>query len=135
MERLNLNGYQRSRPTLGELRTINEQINELPAVGSEVFIYENVLLPERAKRKTGLVTQYLPSDSYRNAFGEPLTFKVDSYTKGIETPLDDDNWISLIKESKSSTLYRTSIKTVLVATGHFKLVPINEHNKMQGEEK
>lgn len=134
MEKQNLNGYRRQKPTHGRMRTVNEQINMLPPVGTEVVIYENVLLTDRQKRETGLTTKYMPSDSYLDAHDEPRTWIVDTYTGGIENPLDRNNWVRLVNEKKEHVIFKSSIRTVLIATGHFKLVPIKKVEKEQQKE-
>ena len=126
MEKQNWNGLRRKKPTYGRMRTVNEQINMLPPVGTEVVIYENVLLTDRQKRETGLTTQYMPSDSYLDAHDKPRTWVIANYTGGIESPLDPKNWVRLVNNQKKSVIFKSSIRTVLIATGHFKLVPIEK---------
>lgn len=126
MERQNMNGYRREKPSNGTLRTVNEQINTLPPIGTEVVVYENVLLTERQRREMGVTSKYLPSDSYLDAHDKPQTWVVDGYTGGIESPLDRKNWVRLVNDRKKDVTFRRSIRTVLIATGHFKLVPIEE---------
>jgi len=119
------NGYQYQCPTLGILHTSNVQINPLPAVGSTVRVYEHVPTEDREKRKTGKNMKYVPADSYLDAFGEPLLFKVEEYSEGPENVLSKGNKVKL-HPLKKGCVCDSLIRTVLVATGHFKLVPIED---------
>ena len=121
------NGYRYQCPTLGVLRTSNIQINPLPAVGTKVYVYEHVLAPDREKRKDGRNTKYIPADSYLDAFDEPLVFRVEGYSEGREHALSKNNWVKLCP-IKRMGIWNHSIRTILIATGSFKLVPIEPGN-------
>ena len=131
MGRQNINGYHRQKTSLGKMRTVNVQINDLPPIGTEVVVYENVLLPERLKRKKGVPTLYMPSDSYLDAHDQPRSWVISKYTGGIEEPLERSNWVELVDDKNKYIKFRTSIRTVLIATGHFKLVPIENIEPLQ----
>jgi len=131
MERQNYNGHCRQKISMGQMRTVNEQVNQLPPIGTEVVVYENVLLTERQKRKFRKTAQYMPSDSYFDAHDHPRTWIIDRYTGGIDNPLDKKNWVQLVNSENKYITFRSSIRTVLIATGHFKLVPISKSVDIQ----
>lgn len=113
----------------------NVQVQPLPKPGEAVVVFENHQLRRTVKDKRGrrITSVYLPSSSYRDAFGDPATYTVVGYSKGIEYPLDDDNWVELFCSYKKGGGFSTRIKAKLVAIGYYKLDKVNNdiHEKLK----
>lgn len=108
----------------GELKDENEQVNELPPVGSRVVVLEKHVY-ERAQGDNKILAIYRTDDSFhvreRGAYNK--IYRVESYSKGIDNIYASNNLI-LLKDERTGV--RQSIKASSVATGSMKLRIIDE---------
>ncbi len=92
-----LSGIRRKDNNYGEIQERNVQVNTLPPVGSFVVILEKYLLKDGYfLNKDRIREYYVAHSSYTNAYGCSYIYRVNSYSRGIENPLDDRNIIELV---------------------------------------
>lgn len=112
---------QRKDDKRGETVDHNVQVNDLPDVGQYVVV-NDLRIMERAYGAMNVLTVYEYNNAYLDSYGNPIVYRVESYTKGQNNPLDPANKVMLVNHSSNGKLTRrVPIRTILIATGSMEL--------------
>ena len=99
----------------------NIQLNDMPDVGQYVVI-NDLRIMEKAYTDMHVSTVYEYNDGYLDAYGNPIVYQVEGYTRGQENALDPKNKVLLVSHTENGKLTRrTQLKTILIATGSMEL--------------
>lgn len=110
----------------GTYRKPNELVNELPPIGSMVYVESTYTSFD----EKGMYFTYKLDNgpNYVDGHGTPRLFKVISYSKGIDNPFNKQNRVQLESTSKNGRVVKVDVYTYLVATGSMRLRIAYEQN-------
>ena len=121
----------KDRENYGERYERDEQLFELPAIGSTVVVTFLHINP-KSRGKELVKTIYKPDPVFCDEMKRPLTFVVVGYSEGIDNPLSTKNKIYLERDLGGGRRIRKSIMAVQVARGSVRMEPV-EDGRLYGE--
>lgn len=99
----------------------NVQVNDLPDVGQYVVV-NDLRIMDKAYSDMHVSTVYEYNTGCLDAWGNPIVYQVEGYSRGQENALDPKNKVFLVSVSENGKLVRrTQFNTIIIATGSMEL--------------